>query len=455
MDTMKSYACSFVGKRKNNEDSYIDLTPAEGFRLFAVADGMGGANAGEIASSLAIETISNFFKKELIPDSDYSDDELKSLIIRGYQKIQSEIDTSIKEDASLSGMGTTLVILLYAKGRWLCGNLGDSRLYLVRKNSLELITKDHSLLQQYLDVHGIAPDEVWVKKYSNYLVKALDGGDSIPDIYILTEERISKGGSCFILCSDGILSEKKPGSGPPIKEIVCNAKDVRDAAEQLVSHAFYQGSADNITVILVEAEGFVHKNNSGITRLPFPPTENASAPEVKVVNKRLISVILSAIFLCIVGILFLLYRNNIKNQQGGANPPKQVIVSASPSYKEGFSISSDQIKKDAAKRTGSRTEPTITWQAFNQDDYKLPVNGSTMVIWNPLNASSLTVSGYKIRICMESKVVDSLEVRPGTNSVRFDSFKKLQAAKKYSAEIIANLSNGKNARGNRITFIYH
>jgi PPM family protein phosphatase len=238
-----------VGKRSNNEDSLCILQINEHILLLAVADGMGGAIGGELASKIAIETLVKTFKENA---SNVDPVCLKQLLRSAYQAIQEKIVNEIRNDATLKGMGTTLNATLIIDGnKVIYSNLGDSRIYLLHRGNLKQLSKDHSYVQEFKDKHPSTTSPDFLRNYSNYITRSLDGGKDIPDIYPAQEDfLLLKEGSILLICSDGLILHETDES-TIIKTILIHNK-LEIAVSSLIENAIQRGSTDNITVILFE-----------------------------------------------------------------------------------------------------------------------------------------------------------------------------------------------------------
>ena len=176
-------------RRRHNEDAYVSEPP-----LFAVADGMGGAQAGELASSLAAAALRDE-ASELAGGEERVDDLIQEANRRVYQR-QSQ-------DASASGMGTTMTVALVEDGRVAIGHVGDSRAYLIRDRKLEQLTEDHSLVAELVRSGKLSPEEAEGHPQRSVITRAL-GTD--PDVDVDTFSVETKPGDLFLLCSDGLTS---------------------------------------------------------------------------------------------------------------------------------------------------------------------------------------------------------------------------------------------------------
>jgi protein phosphatase len=223
-------------RRRHNEDAYVCEPP-----LFAVADGMGGAQAGELASGLAAAALRDE-TSELAGGEQRVDDLIQEANRRVYQR-QSQ-------DASASGMGTTMTVALVEDGRVAIGHVGDSRAYLIRDRKLEQLTEDHSLVAELVRSGKLSPEEAEGHPQRSVITRAL-GTD--PDVDVDTFSVETKPGDLFLLCSDGLTSMVDDET--ILREVERNRNDLAKAAKALVRAANKGGGEDNITVVFFEIAG--------------------------------------------------------------------------------------------------------------------------------------------------------------------------------------------------------
>ena len=224
-------AITDVGRhREGNEDSMLDALP-----LFVVADGMGGAQAGEVASSVAVETLG-----EMMPDDDRAEEDLADAITEANRRIHSKA----QEDRELAGMGTTLTAAFVHDGTVTIGHVGDSRAYRYREGELAQLTDDHSLVAE-LERHGkLTAAEARVHPQRSMILRALGIGAEVEvDTYVFTGEP----GDVYLLCSDGLSGLVHD---QVIAEVLNSAASLDDAAHELVELANLSGGPDNITALL-------------------------------------------------------------------------------------------------------------------------------------------------------------------------------------------------------------
>ncbi len=237
-------------KRAHNEDNFFLLAEEN---LYIVADGMGGHSSGEVASQIAVETLANFFI-DTSRDSDitWPYKESKSLaydenrLVTGIKLSNRRVYETSRSDDRYRGMGTTIVSMMCgAKGAYM-GHVGDSRGYMIRDGKIEQLTEDHSLLNDYLKVHQLTPEEIEAFPHKNVIVRAL-GMKDIVDVDIV---RVApKTGDVYVLCSDG-LSGMVDDPGILDSIIKCEG-DLESGCQDLISKANANGGTDNVSVVLV------------------------------------------------------------------------------------------------------------------------------------------------------------------------------------------------------------
>src|SRR2546421_3863109 len=219
-------------KRRRNEDAYVIEPP-----LFAVADGMGGAQAGEVASRLAAAAL-----KESGPGSG-GERRIVSLI----QEANRRVYDRSNRDPNASGMGTTMTVALVEDGQVAFGHVGDSRAYLIRDGSMEQLTEDHSLVAELMRSGKLSPEEAEAHPQRSVITRAL-GTDPDVDVDVYTIE--TRPGDIFLICSDGLFSMT---SDEEIQETLeQNRSDLDTAVRALIRQALKGGGEDNITVIAFE-----------------------------------------------------------------------------------------------------------------------------------------------------------------------------------------------------------
>ncbi|MGP9539774.1 PP2C family protein-serine/threonine phosphatase [Brachybacterium sp. AOP43-C2-M15] len=230
-----SAAATHVGHvRATNEDSLLNASP-----IYLVADGMGGHNAGEVASAIAVEE----FEKLTIQEN---------VTVEQLGEALSSAATRIAElgDESTLGAGTTVAVVatmvLDDVGYWVVLNLGDSRVYRLSGEIFEQVSVDHSVVQELMDRGELTPEQARVHPYRHMVTRALGAGpESDPDYWLIPAEA----GDRMLVCSDGLTGEVDDAE---IERLLRSPADVRTLSEDLVQRALDGGGHDNVSVVLVE-----------------------------------------------------------------------------------------------------------------------------------------------------------------------------------------------------------
>ena len=246
-DALRYAAATHTGLiREINEDFHTVVKQEEGSGLphvFIIADGMGGHNSGEVASRLAVE-----YTEELL--AQYEENTLKQKGIPGMvQEIIERANTKVYEkdctDIEHIGMGTTIIMSVFAGQRVVTGHVGDSRLYLISGGSIQKITIDHSLIEELIRNGTITRAEASNHPNKNIITKAIGSEREIQvDIY----ETSIRAGDKMLLCTDGLTNMV---DDEEILSILVNEEDPETACKSLVGKAIEHGGTDNITVIVV------------------------------------------------------------------------------------------------------------------------------------------------------------------------------------------------------------
>src|SRR4051794_1341587 len=218
-------------QRHANEDSYFAGPP-----LFAVADGMGGAQAGEVASRIAA---SAFERRRRISDDAPAEGQLEEIA----QRANREIHRLAQEDSSRAGMGTTLTAAMVRDDEVALGHVGDSRAYVFRDGQLKRLTKDHSLVEELRRQGRLTEEQAEEHPQRSIITRAL-GPE--PSVNVDTMTFPARDGDVFLLCSDGLTTMV---SDDQIREILAEARSLRTAVSRLVEAANRGGGRDNITAV--------------------------------------------------------------------------------------------------------------------------------------------------------------------------------------------------------------
>ncbi|MFF3502211.1 Stp1/IreP family PP2C-type Ser/Thr phosphatase [Streptomyces sp. NPDC003247] len=220
--------------REGNEDSGY-----AGPRLLAIADGMGGAAAGEVASSEAISTI-------VALDDDVPGSDVLTSLGTAVQRANDQLRALVEEDPQLEGMGTTLTALLWTGQRLGLVHVGDSRAYLLRDGALTQITQDHTWVQRLVDEGRITEEEATTHPQRSLLMRALGSGEHVePDLSI----REVRAGDRYLICSDGLSGVV---SHQTLEDTLASYQGPQETVQELIQLALRGGGPDNITVIVAD-----------------------------------------------------------------------------------------------------------------------------------------------------------------------------------------------------------
>lgn len=241
---IKAYAKSDKGKvREMNQDYYYISTSLDEVQLYILADGMGGYNGGEIASSLAVQTAKNYIENNF-KDIEKDRDSIIQLLGSSMEYANMVVYEKSKESSELQGMGTTLEICLIYNNKVYIGHVGDSRIYRIRKDFIRKLTQDHSYVQKLVKEGTITKEQAAHHPQKNMLMKALGCNAFVePDVMV-------KGflkDDILIMCSDGLSNLVDQDT---IYEMA--SKNIEQATKDLVELANDRGGYDNITVIIIK-----------------------------------------------------------------------------------------------------------------------------------------------------------------------------------------------------------
>ncbi|WP_285243637.1 protein phosphatase 2C domain-containing protein [Pseudarthrobacter sp. fls2-241-R2A-127] len=241
-------------RRELNEDSYIAADP-----VFAVADGMGGHEAGEIASGLCVRALAG------IPQLATGERSITASVLQQYLV---RADNSIREAAGARA-GTTLtgavVVEQMGMPYWLVLNIGDSRTYRLSQGRFEQISVDHSEVQELVDAGEITAQEATVHPRRHVVTRALGTGDETEaDYWLLPVEE----GDRVLVCSDGLTGEL---ADEDILRILSTVAQPQDAVDALIQAALRSGGRDNVTAIVVDASNVAHDDGAGTTAPRYSP----------------------------------------------------------------------------------------------------------------------------------------------------------------------------------------
>jgi protein phosphatase len=230
--------------RKINEDSYYVHEDSE-FPYAIVADGMGGHQAGEVASMMVVDIICNHLEKNLDPELNYV--EAGEVIRHAFVAANSIIYTYAKNHYKIMGMGTTTTLSMIYQGKVITAHVGDSRAYMINDEQICQITKDHSYVQELVSRGELSPEAAKNHPKKNYITRAMGAEETVKvDITIKPYN-----GEKVLLCSDGLTNFI---DDEEIQEYINTSNTLQEGAEKLVALANERGGRDNITIVVLEKE---------------------------------------------------------------------------------------------------------------------------------------------------------------------------------------------------------
>lgn len=263
---MQVFARSDVGRtREHNEDAFVVANLGRGdtlefFRLveqaadergtlFMVADGMGGAAAGEIASATAVDVVQRHLREELASRSTVSPEDFVAALNQAAEVANASIFRYAASHPELRGMGTTATVAALLGDTLYIAQVGDSRAYLVRDGVANQLTKDQSLMQKLIEAGELTEEEAAMSERRNIILQALGPEPTVK--LDLTHQKVRRG-DVLILCSDGLSGLVRPEE---IAKVVNEAPDLSAACDRLIALANELGGHDNITVVAARFEG--------------------------------------------------------------------------------------------------------------------------------------------------------------------------------------------------------
>lgn len=232
---------SDIGKKRVLNEDYAEYIISEGYSLFIVADGMGGHNAGEVASKLAVDSVIKYF------DDNWNSSNAEEVLGKAVKYSNKKVFNYSRYSGKLKGMGTTITLALATPLRIYVANVGDSSCFLLKEDKLIKVTRDHSLVQELLDIGSITEEEATNHPKKNIITRAIGIYEDVDvDIYTLPNFSVDK----YILCSDGLTNEVT------LEEIAYFLRKYNneEAAKQLVTLANKREGRDNITVLVFGGE---------------------------------------------------------------------------------------------------------------------------------------------------------------------------------------------------------
>lgn len=227
--------------RSGNEDAFFAEADARR-GVFIVADGMGGHAAGEVASEMAVQIVS----RELLALASAYDPEAPPRMARALQQANRAIYERMLAESDKQGMGTTASVLLLSEDRYLIGQIGDSRIYLLRDGELRQLTKDHSYVQEQVDAGLLTPEQARYHPYSNVITRCVGASEEVEaDLF----EGTMRAGDVFLVASDGLTGMVDDRR---LQQILLARSGPGRIVDALITEANGRGGLDNITAIVIQ-----------------------------------------------------------------------------------------------------------------------------------------------------------------------------------------------------------
>ncbi len=462
---LNSFGLSFKGRRANNEDAFLDLNITDDLYLAAVADGMGGTVAGEVASNIIITGLADYFGNntpELMTQSD-----LKSLLMDAVEYSREKFNERLAGDSSLAGMGTTLTAILLWKNKFVCCNIGDSRLYRMNESTVELLSKDHSYIQQHLDEHGEISDDV-AQQFSNYLTRVIDGGsdecDFFPetaDCYTLAE------GDILLLCSDGLIFDKASEDYSLLHNYVRGTRSIKKAVVDLISHHYHNGSDDNITVILLENGRMKRKKFQELKHYIYPPDKKGTIiiNTVKKISHRYLIAIFVVLIILVISLILLFRGTGGSRDENPGRPATENLQDAgdteitadnangSTSRVQPSETGPGKVHEDIEVKepvTGPVFHPELNWEPFSNIDATIPLTKQSTIVWDPYPDINELLH-YQMAVWNDSISIFNENISKSIKSLSIEHIIKSYPSNIYWMKIDAQLKSGKLISGDTIT----
>ncbi len=242
---IQMFALSDTGRMREYNEDCVRISPASG--LAVLADGLGGHAAGEIASRIAVDSVCDFFAQRPLPSGKITpDSNMQQLLRQAIRHANTNILRTASERPDCTGMGTTVVTTLFVDARMAVAHVGDSRAYRLRRGMLAPLTRDHSLVQEYVEAGIISADEARHSPQRHIVTQALGLDDDVtPDVSLHS----TRPGDIYLLCSDGLSDAVTDAA--ICQSLVANDTDLKKTAEMLIHLANDAGGPDNISVILI------------------------------------------------------------------------------------------------------------------------------------------------------------------------------------------------------------
>lgn len=236
--------------RKLNED-FLDYYEDEEKGIYVVADGMGGHNAGEVASKIAVNTIIDYIKNNFKKEKEIF------ILTDAIKSANREIYNYARNNENLKGMGTTVVVAFACNDSVFIANVGDSSCYAIKDGTMRKVTRDHSLVQQLLDEGTITQEQAIKHPNRNIITRAVGTNEEVvPDIYELEKDEFG----CLLLCTDGLTNELSKEE--ILKICLLHEEDYDVICSELVDLTKSRGAKDNVSLLIFGGERYDNRNST-------------------------------------------------------------------------------------------------------------------------------------------------------------------------------------------------
>lgn len=233
-------AISDIGNLRTVNEDYLDYYICDSYQLYIIADGMGGHNAGDVASKICVNKI-----REFIIEKCHEYDDIKEMLKDGVNYANKCIYIESLKNKEYRGMGTTLTLAFVFNSKIYIINVGDSCFFVIKDEKISKITKDHSLVQQFIDDGILTQDEAKDHPNKNIITRSLGIGLDVDiDLFVIDEERHS----FYLLCTDGLVNDIDYNEIVPY--ITKNRKKLYKVCSELVALVKERGGRDNISLII-------------------------------------------------------------------------------------------------------------------------------------------------------------------------------------------------------------
>ncbi len=229
--------------RQNNEDYWKSVA---GLDFYVLADGMGGHRAGEVASKVAVDALCRLVKESFEHPKQFSLEDTHSILEVALEQTNEIVYTMGRKDQELRGMGTTLCCLFFHPKGLVFAHVGDSRIYRFRNKKLELLTKDHSLLRELMDLGQLTESQAPEFLYKNIITKAIGTEPEVEPSVRVTEVTHD---DIYLMCTDGVSDML---TTEEMEEIINYDTNIENKAKNMITQALKKGGSDNLTIVITK-----------------------------------------------------------------------------------------------------------------------------------------------------------------------------------------------------------